>query len=365
MTARSHHYVPQWLQRRFLCNESRYYYLDLSPERRQSAPGVTYTRQALHRWGPKRCFAQRDLYATGYTDDQIDVVEREFFGEIDDRASQSLEYISSGEYAPSNTHYEWFLRYLSVQKMRTPKGLDWLSSFGSYAFGPINSADELMGLLQHIGEMHVTTWAESVWEVVTAPMPDVGFILTDHPVTAYNLKAYPGSRFCRHPTEPVIELLGTRTLFPLDVHHCLILSNQEFVEKPRPSRCLKERTNPRAFGATFFSPEHIVRGRVLMPMEALAVNFILKKRAFRYIAASQRAWLWPERSLSDAGWAKLDRVLQPKRPTLIRSIWAEFSDGSTVAMDRLGWSITDPKEIAEMEEFERQRNRRSRHDRDR
>jgi hypothetical protein len=190
--------------------------------------------------------------------------------------------------------------------------------------------------------------------VVEAPTPEIGFLLTDHPVTAYNLKTYPGSRFTRYPLDPVIELLGTRTLFPLDTAHCLILSNQEFVEKPTLRSCLKTRTNARAFGFTFFSPMHVIRGRRLTVEQTWSINFILKKRSGRYIAALQREWLDPENRIPSQDWARLDPFLRPEKVTLIKEIWAEFSDGRRVAIDRLGRPITDPKQIADMEEFERQ-----------
>ncbi len=282
------------------------------------------------------------------------MVERQFFGLLDDRAAKSIDFLVTGSFAPTNDYYKWFLRYLSVQKMRTPKGLDWLRSFGTYAIGPMVTPEALMSTLAAIGEMHITTWAESVWEIVKAPLPEVGFILTDHPVTAFNLKAYPGSKLVRYPLDPVIELRGTRTLFAMDAEHCLILSNQEFVEAPRVHSALKSRSNARSFGFTFFSPIHIERGRTLSVEEANSINFILKKRAKRYIAAPTGAWLEPERHLRSQGWARLDTTLQPKHPTLIKEIWADYSDGSRVALDRLGRPITDPEAIAKMKAFEEQ-----------
>jgi hypothetical protein len=173
-------------------------------------------------------------------------------------------------------------------------------------------------------------------------------------VTVYNLKAYPGSRFVRYPVEPVIELLGSRTIFPLDARHCLILSNQEFVENPNPANCFKPRTNPRSFGFTIFSPVHVVRGRRLTPEQVWSINFILKKRALRYVAAQEEEWLDPENQLQVPGWASLDPLLRPKKVTLIKSIRASFSDGRQVAMDRLGRPITDPKVITEMDDLNRQ-----------
>jgi hypothetical protein len=159
LTARNHHYVPQWLQRRFTGDQDRYFYRDISPERISKPDGSYYTRRKILRWGPEKCFASDDLYSVDFPGRQSDVVEREFFGVIDDQAAKAIDYFVTGEFTPSNDYYTWFLRYLSVQKMRTPKGLDWLRSFGSYAFGPLVTPEALMITLREIGEMHITTWA--------------------------------------------------------------------------------------------------------------------------------------------------------------------------------------------------------------
>jgi Protein of unknown function (DUF4238) len=354
VTARSHHYVPQWLQRRFLEGESRLFYRDLAPDVVEHPRGSSHVRRATLRWGPEKCFAATDLYAVNLPGHQADVVERQFFGQIDANASRAIKYFADGGYAPQNVYYEWFLHYLSVQKMRTPKGLDWLRSFGDYPFGPRLTREALMSTLASIGDMHITTWAESVWEVVDAPLPEVGFILTDHPVTAFNLKAYPTSKLTRYPLDPVIEMLGTRTLFPLSAGRCLILSNHEFVENPSPTSALKPRTNPRSFGFTFFSPMHIARGRGLTAEETWYINFILKRRARRYVAAPVRDWLTPEEHIRSQDWAHLDSILQPPKPELLQEIWAEFEDGTKVAIDRLGRPITDPAKIERMERFDRE-----------
>ena len=73
----------------------------------------------------------------------------------------------------------------------------------------------------------------------------------------------------------------------------------------------------------------------------------------RYIAALQEEWLDPEARMPSPDWARLDPFLRPEKVTLVKEIWAKFSDGR-VAIDRLGRPITDPKAIADMAEFERQ-----------
>jgi uncharacterized protein DUF4238 len=352
MTARIHHYVPQWLQRRFLETETRLYYLDLSPERVRRPDGRFYTRRQLLHWGPQRCFSAVDLYSAQFPGQPMDVVERQFFGLIDDRAAKAAPCIVADEYAPKMEYYTHFLQYLSAQKMRTHKGLDWLRSFAGYAFSaPFDTPEALMSVLQHISEMHITTWTECHWEVLSAETADIGFLLSDHPVTAYNSRAFPGSRFCRYPLDPVIEMLGTRTIFALDSRHCLVLSNQEYLEEPSPQQAFRMRTNPRAFGTSLFSPLYINRGRCLSTEEVLQINFILKSRTKRYIAAPEGSWLYPEKALRRVHWPRFDNTLQPRNFTLRRGIWLTYSDGTEVAVDGLGRPITDSHEWEEMNRF--------------
>ena len=47
-------------------------------------------------------------------------------------------------------------------------------------------------------------------------------------------------------------------------------------------------------------------GRELEEDEVLRINYILKKRATRYVAAAEEEWLYPERRVSTTEWANLD-----------------------------------------------------------
>jgi len=47
-------------------------------------------------------------------------------------------------------------------------------------------------------------------------------------------------------------------------------------------------------------------GRELEEDEVIRVNFILKARATRYLAAAKEEWLYPEQRASTTNWAKLD-----------------------------------------------------------
>lgn len=353
-TATSHHYVPQWLQRRFLEGTQRLWYLDLTPDFIGLPDSRVCVRDDLKHWGPKRCFCVDDLYCTHFAGTPADAIEKEFFGPIDGQASDSIQYFATGEYAPSNSFYGRFLKYLSAQKLRTPKGLDWLRKFAGEALRlPMGTAEDLMSLLRSISEMHITTWSEAFWEVVSADGSEVGFLLSDHPVTVYNCRVAPTGGYARYPLDPPIEMVGTRTIFPLDSRTCLILSNMEFIESPSQEwkRAFAKRTNGRAFGVSWFSPEFITRGRVLTTESVIQLNYILKKRARRYVAAPHERWLYPEHDLRERYWPKFDETLRPTRRTVREEVWMEFSDGTQVAFDAFGRPITDAEKWREMERF--------------
>jgi hypothetical protein len=80
-----------------------------------------------------------------------------------------------------HSHFKVFFEYLDTQKIRTPKGLDWLS-----AQYPRLTQNDLMFEMQGISVMHCTIWTEGVREIVSAQDADVKFIVSDHPVTIYN-----------------------------------------------------------------------------------------------------------------------------------------------------------------------------------
>lgn len=356
MRARSHHYVPQWLQRRFLRKSTTFFYLDLTPDRVRLPSGGSYIRRDLLRWGTERCFAADDLYTiSSFGGEASDVLETEFFGEIDRSGSDALPYVAEGKLASDMKTYKALLEFFSVLKIRTPKGLDWLKKLGERGYNlALGTKEALLSFLMEIRKIHITTWAECTWEVVSSEAAGVSFLLTDHPVTAYNPRIFPGSPRCRYPFDPPIELLGTRTLVPLDSSHCLILSNQEYVRRPDVKRSLRLRTNARAFGFSWFQPLNIAHGRELTEKEVLQTNFILKRRARRYLAAEDRESLYPERALKSLKWDTFDASLLPRGMVLTEEIWAKFEDGTEIATDAFGRPITDESRWKEMRNFEQQ-----------
>lgn len=72
-------------------------------------------------------------------------------------------------------------------------------------------------------------------------------------------------------------------------------------------------------------------GRELAEDEVLRINYILKRRATRYVAASQREWLFPEARVPTTDWRALDDDL-----FLLPHVWkVGFSGESTQEMIEL------------------------------
>ncbi len=76
-----------------------------------------------------------------------------------------------------------------------------------------NSMRTLTGIL-------IPYFARMVWEVIKAEKGSY-FITSDSPVTFLNEKFFP-------PTEPGIELYGTRVVYPISSQHLLLMKHPEY-----------------------------------------------------------------------------------------------------------------------------------------
>jgi hypothetical protein len=129
------------------------------------------------------------------------------------------------------------------------------------------------------------------------------FIVSDEPVTFFNRHIFPSE--CVYPGGIELDKIGTRTLFPLGPDACLLITHVQLVRDPwiKP---LTVRENARSYDRTLKKLTDIQTGRELEEDEVRRINFILKTRATRYIAASKEEWLYPERHVCTTDWAKLD-----------------------------------------------------------
>ena len=269
---RHNHYVPEWYQRGFLnTGESQLHYLDMSPERKVLSDGRTVTMNSLGKRSPRGCFQEYDLYSTRFGTVINDEVEKFLFGSIDTRGARGVRALASGD--PSETHHAFqdFFEFVDAQKLRTPKGLDWIKA----RYGTLDQT-QLMVEMQGLRFMHCAMWTEGVREIVSADNSDVKFIVSDHPVTLYNASVSPAAPGCAYPNDPPLEWIGTQTVFVLDANTCLILTNLEYAKNPGEANLIVPRTHARYRGSSIVRTDAFIRTRKLLKDEVVAINYLLK-----------------------------------------------------------------------------------------
>jgi len=330
---RQNHYVPIWYQKRFTpdANQSLFY-LDLDPPKFVLADRRVIVGKSLTPRAPKSCFWSEDLYTTRFGGRLNDEVERRLFGTIDNAGAPAFGAFSRGDMAAMHDTFLSFFEYLSAQKLRTPKGLDWIK-----AQYPSLTQLDLMLEMQSLRRMFCTLWLEGVREVVSAEQSDVKFILTDHPVTVYNSFYPPESIACRYPNDPSITLNGTQTICPLDADHCLIMTNVAFAKAPDRVNPRETRENARYAGQTISRTDALIRTRQLNRDEVISINYLLKSRARQFLAAFEKEWLFPE----TRPWREIGKVLLPPSKELWHfggEIIIGHTDGSSQYQDEFGRS---------------------------
>src|ERR1051325_1246115 len=335
---RNNHYVPQWYQRRFIPKgekDKELRYLDLRAGYFVDALGQCIARRPIRRQGPRSCFVVRDLYTTRFGP-QISVdVEKRFLGDIDDRGRHATDYFANFKHPSADGDaVEAQLRYMSTQRLRTPKGLTWLLERT-----PARTRSELFLFLENLENLYGAIWCESIWQVADASLSETKFIISDNPVTFYNRDCPPYSYWTRGVEDSDVRWHGTHTIFPLSLEKVLIVTNLSWVRNPyQPPRAL--RPNPELFRGAMFNFMQIQTHRQLSETEVRQINYIVKCRASRYIAAAAEEWLYPEKHIRCA-WRTLgDEFLLMPDPRSVQfsgMMMAGHADGRTSAWDEYGF----------------------------
>jgi hypothetical protein len=335
---RNNHFVPKWYQKRFIpptASERKYFYLDLQPER-ITRDGRTHTRDAIRRLGPESCFCETDLYTTQLGNWINTDIERLFFGRFDARGRAAVEYWTTFQH-PSVKHeaFQEFLPYLSLQKLRTPKGLIQLSELVK-----MRDKNAVLIGLQQLRNLYAAVWSESVWSILDASHSPTKFIISDHPVTTYNPACFPGSKECRGHRDPEVTYNASHTIFPLSLDKLLVLTNLPWARNPY-SNPMTHRPNPVLLRrSAFFNFTHVQTGRTLSETEVMEINYVIKQRAFRYVAAGVRDWLFPEEHMRMPMWDKLgDGYLfmpDPRSVSNTVEMVARYDDGYSESFDPYG-----------------------------
>jgi hypothetical protein len=321
---RNNHYVPQWYQRGFLQpKQAKLYALDLLAD--PSKNGVSEA-------SPKRLFCEVDLYTTRFGNVLNDEIERLLFGSIDKSGCEAVRALIADDLLRMHRYFQALYEYLDAQKLRTPKGLDWIHD----RYGQLSQID-LMLEMQSLRYTHCGIWTEGVREVVSAKDSAIKFLVSDHPVTIYHREFPPEAGECAYPSDPGIALVGSQTIFPLDANHCFILTNLEYAQAPNEADVFRLRTNARYRSRSMARTDAYIRTRSLRGEEVNAINLVLKSRARRYIAAGNAEWLYPERT-NTFTWKQIAEILLP-RDEVWRfggEIFVGFKDGSVVYQDAFG-----------------------------
>ena len=304
----------------------------LSP-RRKLPDGREIIGKELELRGPRGCFWEFDLYTRRFGIQSNDDIEKLLFGEIDRKGASAVRAFIGTDLKAIHNNFQSFFAYLNAQKVRTPKGLDWIKS--RY---PNLTQSDLMLEMEKLRQMHCTMWFECVREIVSAEHSDVKFIVTDHPVTAYNASCPSNSPACLYPQDPSIGLKGTQTIFALDADHCLILTNLEYARDPRGVDLLSARENERYSSQTLTRTDAMIRTRMLTRDQIVGINLLLKARSRKYVAGYEESWLFPEQTEWMA-WKDIGEILLPPRNQLGQfggEIVIGFADGSTRYQDAFG-----------------------------
>jgi Protein of unknown function (DUF4238) len=333
----NNHYVPQWYQRQFIPTDQadrELYLLDLKPESFRDGKGVRRRRKALRRTGTRKCFAIDDLYTTRFGGVESRDLERVFFGQVDERGKKAVEFFVKFDHdRVSGEALQDLMMYMSTQKLRTPKGLDWLA-----AQAGVRDRGDVLDRLAGLRTVYGAIWAECAWQIADASGSPTKFIVSDHPVTVYNRSCAPGHPWCKGANDPDIRLQATHTLFPLSSERLLILTNRLWACSPhRPP--VEMRANPDLFRGAMFNFLEIQTRRPLSDQDVLKVNCIIKRRAYRYIAAGREEWLYPERRVKFTWRAVGDEHLLMPDPRSLHpgaEIAIGYTGGRTEAMDTFG-----------------------------
>jgi hypothetical protein len=337
---RNNHYVPQWYQEGFIPRDEpvrNLQYLDLNPNTLfVTSKGEAIKDKEIRPWGPSKCFAEDDLYTRWFGEERNTAVEQNFFGQIDTNARNSIKYFS--EYDHTNISYDAFrnmMPYLGSQRLRTPRGLAWISAKAGIA-----DKNQLMRAMVSLRNMYSAVWAECIWQIADADNSETKFIISDNPVTVYNREIGTHNRtWDRERSDPDITLFGSHTIFPLTMDKVLILTHPGWAKNPYQNGMVR-RPNINPNRPTIFNYTEVQIDRHLTEEEVRQINFILKNKAQRYLAAYKKEWLYPENYIDPRAWHDFGdgRLLLPDPRSLNvgTQYFVGFKDGSTYAQDEYG-----------------------------
>lgn len=330
------HYVPQWYQQYFLDGKNKFYYCDLSPSRIDLPDGSHRYHNNLSQKGKANCFVQKDLYTMYFGNIDSDIIERKFFDSREKLGYKAWPiFLSEGWGRGYPESWRSVLEFMDSQWFRTPKGMAFVKEVIQANKMPFTT-NTILNTMMKIHRFHCTIWAECIWEIVSAENSSVKFLLTDHPITLYHPLYLPKM----FPHDPHPWQIGTQVVYPLTLDKCLILTHLQNVRQPENLKLLRPRENGRAYSMTIKNVAEVIRNRQLTEDNVIHLNYLLKSRAWRYIAEIEKNWLYPEKQWKGM-WQDIRVVLLPDKNKNVLAmaggdVFVGFEDGSSIALDEFG-----------------------------
>ncbi len=331
----NNHYVPQWYQRRFLEDgqtNGTIQLLDLTPPVFFDRSGVAHPANELRTHSIEKSFKEDDLYTLQNGTRRSTIIEQKFFGGIDGFGKNAVDYFTNFEHPSIDAKAARnMVTYMSAQKLRTPKGLGWLSQLVG-----TDDRNILLTRMMQLKNLYSAVWTGCIWQIADASQSDTKFIFSDHPVTVYNRRLLPRSHENRGFNDPDIRYNASHTIFPLSREKVLILTNKSWAKNPYQN-ALQLRPNSSFFRDAVFNFLSIQTQRHLSEHEVRQINYVIKKRALRYVAAGNKDWLYPERYVNGEEWGQFGSgylfMPDPRPLSGGGQIYFGYSDGRTEAFD--------------------------------
>ncbi|MEH6696562.1 MAG: DUF4238 domain-containing protein [Hyphomonas sp.] len=354
-----HHYVPQWYQRGFLPEgKGEFFVLDKSPQTNVECPdGLTRAiknPKFIRRSGAHELFQQDNLYALSLPFVDPDFLERYLFGSIDDKGSIASRVFIDWPITIPHPKFDQYpmqfgdpgkrmvdlVQFINAQKTRMPRGIDAMKFDLKRRLRVEIDNNFLMAFFMERSRQQCTVWSEALWQIFSVESEDSRFLLSDDPVTFYNMDCYPMSSDCLYPMDPNPFWRGTRVLFPLSSKKLLVLSHKEHVDIPSRTKARRLRRNARLYDSSVMSFTWIEHEKHLSESEVHALNYVIKSRAVRFVASAYENDLNQDKFLPKK-WSEIDAILQPTYPShhAKSEVHFGFQDGRTQAFNAFGEEI--------------------------
>jgi hypothetical protein len=125
----------------------------------------------------------------------------------------------------------------------------------------------------------------------------------------------------------------------LDLDKALILTNLSWVRNPYGNPT-KQRPHAELFRGAMFKFTDIQTGRFLTDEEVVKINYVIKNRASRYVAAEKEEWLYPEKYLKLNNWSEIGKsylfMPDPRSLSFSSEVIIGYGNGRSDAFDEYG-----------------------------